>query len=212
MFEPRDPVKSVLPKERRLLVAQERLRDLERRQLLQQIAPAAGDAILDVGCSTGRFMQQLRTGYGVMDVWGIDPDPVVADPAAHIVTAAATNLEAFFNGRFTKLVFSHALEHIADRPAALAEANRVLQDNGELHIAIFLHNDETYHLPEVREVAPDMPPYLTRPDITSLILQSGFVIEHEEVLEQTSSNQDKAAVPTFLIKARKNSSNNHPIE
>lgn len=211
MIERTDP-KRRLPTERRLLIAQEGLRDVERTQLLKQLAPVASDAILDVGCSTGKLMQRLQIEYGVGDVWGVDPDPVVANPVAYIVTASATNLDGFPDGRFTKLVFSHALEHIADRPAALAEANRVLQDNGELHIAIFLHNDETYHLPGVRAATPDMPPYLTRPDITSLILQSGFVIEHEEVLEQTSSNQDKAAVPTLLIKARKNSPNNHPIE
>lgn len=187
---------------RRLLIAQERLRSLERLKLLEQIASTPEDAILDVGCSTGGFMKQLKAG-GVQDVWGVDPDPAVANPEAHIVTASATNLESFPDGRFTKLVFAHSLEHIEDRQTALAEAHRVLQDNGELHITLFLYDDRTYHLPGVRAAAPEMPPYLSQLAIKELITQSGFSIEHEEVSEQSSAMQAKAEVPTLFIKARK---------
>lgn len=196
------PPKQQLTTERRLLIAQERLRDVERAKLLLQLAPTATDAILDVGCSTGRLIQQLRVG-GVNDVWGVDPDPALASPEAHIVTASATDLASFPDGRFTKIIYAHSMEHVADRPAALAEANRVLGDNGELHVTLFLYDDRTYQLPEIRAAAPELPPYLTQAEAIELITQAGFTIEHEAVLDQISSTQSKSEVPTLIIKAKK---------
>ncbi len=62
-----------------------------RAQLLSLVAPAPGEAILDVGCGTGTFAVMLKTACPTARVTGIDPDEEVLDIAR--LKAAAAGVE-----------------------------------------------------------------------------------------------------------------------
>jgi SAM-dependent methyltransferase len=87
--------------------------------------------ILVVGCGTGREAAQLAESFGA-DVIGIDIEPRFEAKAAartRLQWGDATKLE-FATGQFDFVYSYHALEHIPDYKAALAQMKRVLAKDG----------------------------------------------------------------------------------
>jgi SAM-dependent methyltransferase len=99
-----------------------------------------GRRVLDVGCGTGAFAAALaRRGARV---WGVDPSREmlarVRENAGATVGLKQGRAEAlpFKDGWFERVVFRLVL-HLVDRPVALGEAARVLDQAGRLAIATF---------------------------------------------------------------------------
>jgi SAM-dependent methyltransferase len=123
------------------------------------LVPEPGAATLEVGCGEGRVARDLvARGHRVT---GLDASPTLlhaaaqADPASRYVEGPAEALP-FEDGAFDLVVAYNSLMDVADMPAAVREAGRVLAPGGRL-CACITHplpdagawrDDETYAVTE----------------------------------------------------------------
>ncbi len=106
-------------------------------RVLDRLAPAAGERILDIGCGTGRLTAEIRARVPSTHVTGMDRSWTmlreasrVHDRAIGLVHADAMRLP--FNPGFDA-VFSTATFHwVADHDRLFAEIHRVLVPGGRL--------------------------------------------------------------------------------
>jgi SAM-dependent methyltransferase len=127
----------------RLAAVYDRLRPLDDdwRLIYERVVERAvprGARALDVGCGTGRLSLALAKNEGAR-VWGVDPSPemlaVARAKGVHVKQARAESLP-FKDAWFDAVVF-HLVVHLVDRPAAFAEARRVLAPGGRIAIVTF---------------------------------------------------------------------------
>jgi ubiquinone/menaquinone biosynthesis C-methylase UbiE len=87
--------------------------------------------MLDVGSGRGHVVHALRS-FGV-EAEGIDLNPNASELAIvpHVKTMSATSLE-YDDGYFDAVVSFHAIEHIPDVGAAIAEMARVVRPGGKI--------------------------------------------------------------------------------
>ncbi len=117
-----------------------------RSALLSQLAPANGEAILDVGCGTGTFALLVKRAAPGARVVGLDPDPAVLEIAAAKARRAGVEIEwrrgfaedatgsgAEFDKTVSSLVF-HQVPLEGKRRGIEAMA-RAVRPGGEVHIA-----------------------------------------------------------------------------
>ncbi len=109
-------------------------------ELVERAADLRGRRVLDIGCGTGRLSVAL-VERAHAKVWGVDASQemlAVAKekvPGVAFKRAQAESLP-FKDGWFERAVLWLVL-HLVDRPAALAEARRILGPDGRLAIATF---------------------------------------------------------------------------
>jgi SAM-dependent methyltransferase len=103
------------------------------------IVPAPGRLTLEVGCGEGRVARDLaRRGHTVV---ALDASPTLvakaaaADPAGRYLVADAAALP-FPDGAFDTVVAYNALMDVADMPAAVREASRVLAPGRPLCVCV----------------------------------------------------------------------------
>lgn len=123
-----------------------------RSKLLNQVAPANGEAILDVGCGTGTFAIALKRRAPEARVVGIDPDPAILDRAAAKATAAGVQVEwrhgyardvADYAGEFDKAVCSLVFHQVPlpEKTSGIAAMMTAVRPGGDLHIADYAFQD-----------------------------------------------------------------------
>jgi ubiquinone/menaquinone biosynthesis C-methylase UbiE len=90
-----------------------------------------GSRLLEVGCGRGHLVKALRAD-GV-DAVGVDLNP---EAVTHAVTEGLSQMDAtalrYPDATFDAVVSMHAIEHIPDLDAALAEMVRVVRPGGAL--------------------------------------------------------------------------------
>ncbi len=112
------------------------------RPLRAALDPAPGRRLADVGGGTGNYSQALeREGW----------QPVVVDRSPQMLSRAAAKGLQTIEADATKLPFRDAsfdavmlvsmLHHVADPPAALAEARRILRPGGRLALMVYTRED-----------------------------------------------------------------------
>jgi SAM-dependent methyltransferase len=88
---------------------------------------ATAERILDVGCGTGRLLNQLAVGR-YRSLVGLDPYlPTTAHPRVRLLKLS---IEEYDDEPFDIVMLHHSLEHIADQREALAGVRRLLSPNG----------------------------------------------------------------------------------
>jgi ubiquinone/menaquinone biosynthesis C-methylase UbiE len=101
------------------------------RTVLDHVPLRRGMRVLEVGAGRGHLVRRLRQ-RGV-DAAGVDLNPGAVE---HAVTPAVLEMDAtdleFDDATFEAVVSFHAIEHIPDLDAALAEMVRVLRPGGTL--------------------------------------------------------------------------------
>lgn len=106
--------------------------EVESQLMLDMLQPAAGDALLEVGCGTGVSLAPLLERQ--LQLTGIDASPYMLDIArdhlghrADLYRAEAEELP-FEDNAFNHTVFMTALEFVEDPRRAISEACRVTKD------------------------------------------------------------------------------------
>jgi SAM-dependent methyltransferase len=112
-------------------------RELVRR-LLRRYARAAGGVALDLGCGTGRALDELAGAGRALLGLDLRPEGLAearrARPASWLVQADATSLP-LADGSVDVITALDVLEHLDDH-AALAEIRRVLRPGGILVLTV----------------------------------------------------------------------------
>ncbi len=119
------------------------------RRIIEEIAPAQNDYVLDAGCGDGFYLHLLSNlNVGKIHLFGVDYD-------ANALKSAKRNLKGkkilikqgnlmrklpFKSGVFDKVVMSEVVEHLPDDIKGFKEVKRVLKRNGLLVITVPNHN------------------------------------------------------------------------
>jgi SAM-dependent methyltransferase len=151
-------------------------------ELVERAADLRGRRVLDVGCGTGRLSVALAERAGAR-VWGVDASPemlaVAKAKAPQGVAFKVARAEAlpFKDGWFER-VAQWLVVHLVDRPAAFAEARRVLADDGKLVVVSFdeSHFDAYWlnrYLPSLESI--DRARFPTRARLEAELGAAGFV-------------------------------------
>jgi 2-polyprenyl-3-methyl-5-hydroxy-6-metoxy-1,4-benzoquinol methylase len=118
---------------------------------IDKLGIRSGDAVLDVGCGSGRHLAAVFNIEGVTAI-GVDLSLAVLDEArgrlqyhrdfGHgrhsrwLLTVSDMTCLPFPSNRFRHIICSEVLEHLADDSAALKELLRLLQPDGNLVISV----------------------------------------------------------------------------
>lgn len=117
---------------------------LFKGRLLEQLAPAPGQCILDLGCGTGTLALQIEEAEPGAEVRGIDADPEMLARAAAKAGSSGVGFDRgmadelpYADGSFDRVVSSLFFHHLSTgvKRAVAAEVVRVLAPGGELHVA-----------------------------------------------------------------------------
>ena len=118
-----------------------------RDALAQQVAPSAGETIVDVGCGTGTLAIMLKGRAPGARVVGIDPDPAVLEIGARKALDAGVEVEwqrgfardaALLGARAADKIVSSLVFHqvpIPEKRAGVAAMFDAVRPGGEVHIA-----------------------------------------------------------------------------
>lgn len=110
---------------------------IERRALVAALRPIDGALVLDAGCGTGRFGEDLEQAGAT--VVGLDPDPDMLDLARVRLTAPLLRADAlmlpFPPSSFDVTVAVTVIEFVEDQARLVAELARVTRPGGRLCLA-----------------------------------------------------------------------------
>ncbi len=175
----------------------------ERFAALVELGDLRGRRVLDIGCGTGQLAVALAAEARAK-VWGVDASREMvavaraAVPAGVGIRHGLAERLPFRDDWFDRATMSLVV-HLVDRPAAFAEARRVVTRTGRVAIATF-HEDHfaTYWLspyfPSIEAIDGRRFPSTTRlltelgaagfPDVETRRLVSQAVLTRDEALER----------------------------
>jgi S-adenosylmethionine-diacylgycerolhomoserine-N-methlytransferase len=125
---------------------------LGRDRLIAELAPRDGDAVLEIGCGTGRNLTTAAARYPGARLFGIDVSTEMLTSAIATIARAglasqirvahadATRLDPqplFGVARFERIFISYSLSMIPDWQAVIDGSISSLAPGGELHIVDF---------------------------------------------------------------------------
>ena len=153
----------------------------------------AATRLLDVGCGTGALVEAAVERLGVRG-WGVDASDQMLAKARerHVRGAAFKRAQAddlpFRDGWFDAVTMRLVVHALGDRrPAALAEARRVLSSGGQLFIWTFAPAHFTGHhlvsyLPDLAPI--DLARFPTPDALSAELIAAGFTDVRMQAFEQ----------------------------
>ncbi len=149
---------------------------------------APGDAVLDVGCGSGKLLMEMHLG-GFQNLTGIDPyieRDVTYAPGLAVMRRTLDQME----GTFDVVMLHHVLEHSSDPRAMLREVHRVLRPGRHALIRTPVAGTHAWRTYQADWVQLDPPRHIsvqTEKSLRLLAEQAGFSVE--EVLYDSTSFQ-----------------------
>jgi S-adenosylmethionine-diacylgycerolhomoserine-N-methlytransferase len=125
---------------------------LGRDRLIDDLEPRDGDAILEIGCGTGRNLAVAAARHPTANLYGIDVSTEMLTsasatiaraglaPRVRLAHADATSFDPqplFGIARFDRVFVSYSLSMIPQWEAVIDHALSILRPGGELHIVDF---------------------------------------------------------------------------
>jgi S-adenosylmethionine-diacylgycerolhomoserine-N-methlytransferase len=125
---------------------------LGRDRLIAELTPCDGDAVLEIGCGTGRNLTTAAARYPGARLFGVDVSTEMLTSAIATIARAglasqirvahadATRLDPqrlFGIARFERIFISYSLSMIPDWQAVIDGSIAILAPGGELHIVDF---------------------------------------------------------------------------
>jgi len=109
-------------------------------EVMEHHIPTRPNAVLDVGCGTGRLLQSIHERWPDADLMGIDPTPGMVERARQLTPSATFALgfaEALplSDASVDVVVSTFAFHHWSDQGAGLREVARVLRPEGHFVLA-----------------------------------------------------------------------------
>lgn len=103
--------------------------------------PFIGKRVMEVGCGSGRFADQLINQNSVERYVGIEPSPnlfskVKKNDKVEIYNSTVEELDGTFNHQFDTVILIHVLEHIKDDQEFLLKLDRFLVPGGRLIVMV----------------------------------------------------------------------------
>jgi 2-polyprenyl-3-methyl-5-hydroxy-6-metoxy-1,4-benzoquinol methylase len=108
-----------------------------KRQLVEKNMTTQGKTLLDYGCGTGAFLQEMKQ-HG-WTVTGIEPDPGAAQKAMELTSSevkAPSALDSIEPSSFDAITLWHVLEHVHTLNETLDKLKAALKPGGFLFIAV----------------------------------------------------------------------------
>jgi len=139
-------------------------------------------AILDVGCSSGAFLFQLKQRFPQSyEVVGMDVSgPALDYAASRGITVLRGNFldHDFGNQRFDAVTFWAVLEHLLQPKSFLEKARSILKPNGRCFVLVPNMRSLAVRLLGVRYryIYPQHLNYFTRSTLNRMVEQGGFAI------------------------------------
>ncbi len=148
--------------------------DRARLALLRE--HTAGGTLLDVGCSTGSFLQVAATAFTVT---GVEPDPGTSELARarglDVVTGTLREVQPP-EGGFDAITLFHVIEHVPSPMAELREVRRLLRPGGTVLIETPRADALLFRVakPRWRQLIPDHYFFFTERTLAEALRQAGL--------------------------------------
>ena len=187
------------------------------QELVERLDVKSGDAVLDVGCGTGRLTQWIA-GRDAVCVVGIDPLPERVAlareraPGIRFEVGSAEDLAVFADASFDVVCLSAVFHWIEDKARALREFARVLRPRGRLGVTTLpkeLHRAGT--MAEVCGPVVGRPPYrerahfvgahdqgVTLTEMVTMLQGTGLDLRELHVVERTQLRKSGEEVIDFV--------------
>ena len=184
----------------------------KRKMIVSQTGIRQGK-ILDVGCGTGAFLNEMKTAG--WDITGLEPDDVARKNAVELFDIHSLSSTEIFNlpaNSFNAITMWHVLEHVHQLHEYVEQLKKLLTEDGRLFIAVpnYTSYDAAYY--KAHWAAYDVPRHLyhfSPQSMKSLMQQHGLqVIEtnpmwfdsfYVSLLSEQYKNGKGNSIKAFLI-------------
>jgi 2-polyprenyl-3-methyl-5-hydroxy-6-metoxy-1,4-benzoquinol methylase len=152
----------------------------QKRKLVQSKSGMKTGKILDIGCGTGAFLNEMKdNGWNIT---GIEQDEATRQRAFQNYKISASTPSALFSltQKFDAITMWHVLEHVHQLHDYIRECKRLLTDNGVLIIAVPNHTSGDAEHYKDSWAAWDVPRHLyhfSPESMKALMHLHGFKIE-----------------------------------
>lgn len=120
----------------------------QKRKLIQQVSGKQTGRLLDVGCGTGAFLNEMQSNG--WQVKGLEPDATAVGVCKSKYGIQPGELKELFSldaGSFEVVTLWHVLEHVHQLHAYMEQLSKLIGKNGKLIIAVPNHTaaDAAYY-------------------------------------------------------------------
>ena len=108
-----------------------------KRRMIVALTGVQKGNVLDVGCGTGAFLNEMKTAG--WQITGLEPDEVARRNAVELFGVYPLPSQELFNlpaKSFNAITMWHVLEHVHQLHEYVAQLKKLLADNGRLLIAV----------------------------------------------------------------------------